>query len=419
MSQFRSGIVGKIRRHGGIIQNFSYLSVIQLVNLLVTLATYPFLIRVLGKEVFGLVVYAQAIITYLVVLISFGFQISATREVSIHRNDPRKLNEIFSSVLILKGLLFLASVGLLFLITLFIPQAREHKVLFLLSMFTCFYEFIFPFWFFQGIEKMGYLTLITLITKLTFFILIFLFIRSKKDYLLVPLFNGIGSVLAGVISIWIAVVREKVRFSFQPFHRLWHYFRESSALFVSNFANQVYVNANKVIVGLSLGMGEVALYDLAEKIVLAMKIPQNMLNQAIFPKIIKERNVAFSKKILLYSMVGQAAFFFLIVLTSSVLVLLLGGREMSQSTGLLRLLALTVPVNAISSFLGIQFLVAHGFKRLYTRVIVLSVVLYALMCTGLWVNGSISLISVILATIATEVFGLVAMMVMVGRRRLG
>jgi len=290
MSQILSGIVGKIRRHGGIIENFSYLTVIQLVNLLVTLATYPYLIRVLGKEVFGLVVYAQAIIIYLVVLVSFGFQISATREVSVHRNDPEILNQIFSSVLIIKGLLFLTAVGLLFLIGLVIPQARQHKLLFILSMFTCFYEFIFPFWFFQGIEKMGYLTIITIIAKLTFFILIFIFVRDKTDYLLVPLFNGVGSVLAGVVSIWIAVAREKIRFSFQPFHRLWYYFREASVLFVSNFANQVYVNANKVIVGLSLGMGEVALYDLAEKIVLAMKLPQNMLNQAVFPKVSKERN---------------------------------------------------------------------------------------------------------------------------------
>ncbi len=399
----------KMSQYRGIVKNFSYLSAIQLINLLVTFATYPYLIRVLGKEVFGLVVFAQAIVSYLMVLVSFGFQISATREVSVHRNNPEKLNQIFSSILILKGILFLISFGLLVLIVQFIPEAREHRLLFYLSMFTCFYEFIFPSWFFQGIEKMGYSTIVTIITKLTFFVLVFVFIRDKKDYLLVPLFNGIGSVIAGILSTWIAFVREKIRFSLQPVRRLWYYLKDSSALFLSNLSTQVYVNANKVIAGFFLGMAEVALYDLAEKIVLAMKLPQTLLNQAVFPKISKERNVAFAKKVLLYSFVGQVVLFFLIVLSSSVLVLLLGGREMAQSSDLLRLLAITVPINAVSSFLGIQFLVVYGYQRLYARVIVASVGVYAVLCCGLLVMGWMTLNGLIIATIATEVFVVMVM----------
>jgi PST family polysaccharide transporter len=405
-------------QYRGILKNFSYLSAIQLINLLVTFATYPYLIRILGKEVFGLVVFAQAIIGYLMVLVSFGFQISATREVSVHRNDPEKLNQIFSSIMILKGLLFLVSFGLLFMLARIIPAAREHSLLFYLSIFTCFYEFIFPSWFFQGIEKMGYSTIVTITTKLTFLLLIFIFIRDKRDYLLVPLFNGIGSVIAGILSTWIAFARERIRFSFQPVRRLWFYFKESSSLFVSNLSTQIYVNANKVIVGLFLGMAEVALYDLAEKIVLAMKLPQTLLNQAVFPKVSQERNVGFAKKILIFSIFGQLGFYFLIFLSSSFLCLLLGGREMIQSSELLRLLALTVPINAVSSFLGLQFLVAHGFQRHYARAIVSSVAVYAVMCCGLWVLGWITLNGLIAATIATEVFVMVVMMVMVGRKRL-
>ena len=405
-------------QYRGIVKNFSYLSAIQFINLLVTLATYPYLIRVLGKEVFGLVVFAQAIIGYLMVLVSFGFQISATRQVSVHRNHPEKLNQIFSSILILKGILFLISFGLLFLIVRVVPQAREHRLLFYLSMFTCFYEFIFPSWFFQGIEKMGYSTFITVTTKLTFFILVFIFIRDKKDYLLVPLFNGVGSVLAGILSIWIAFVREKIHFSWQPVKRLWFYLKDSSTLFLSNLSTQVYANANKVIVGIFLGMSEVALYDLAEKIVLAMKLPQTVLNQAVFPKVSKERNVNFAKKILIWSTAGQVGFYFLIFLLAPVIVLILGGKQMAQSSDLLRLLALTVSINAVSSFLGIQFLVAHGYQRLYVRIIVSSVMLYAIMCGGLWFAGWLTLSGLILATIATEMFVMVVMGVVVGRKRL-
>ncbi len=417
MSGGLSGLIRKVRQHRGIIANFSYLSGIQMISLLVTLATYPYLIRVLGKELFGTVVYVQAIVTYLVVLVSFGFQISATREVSVHRNNPEKLNEIVSSVLILKGLLFLFSFGLLFLIFALFPALREHRVLFYLTMFTCFYEFIFPSWFFQGIEKMGYITIITLVLKISFFILIFVFIRDAEDYLLVPLFNGIGSVMAGLISLWIVFKSEKIRFSFQPLRILVYHFRESSVLFISNFANQVYVNANKVIVGITLGMSEVALYDLAEKVVLALKLPHNLLNQAIFPKISKERDPGFTRKLLLVSLATQIGLYGLLVLSSHSLILLLGGPGMSASTNLLRLLAITVPINAMSSYLGIQYLVAHGFKRGYGRVIVSSVGVYGVVCCMLYVGGWVTLYGIVGATILTEVYVLAAMVLLVRKKR--
>lgn len=405
-----------MNRYWAVARNFSYLSAIQVINLLVTLATYPFLIRVLGKEVFGLVVFAQAIVSYLMVLVNFGFQISATREVSVHRHDPEKLNEIFSSVMILKGLLFLISFGLLILAVSLIPQAREEKALYYLSMAACFFEFIFPSWFFQGIEKMGYSTVITVITKLTFFVLIFVFIRDRSDYLLVPLFNGIGAVLAGIISLWFALVREKIRFSFQPARRLWYYLSGSTAIFITNLASQLYAGANKVIIGLFMGMGHVAVYDLAEKMVVAAKLPQSMLNQAVFPKISKDRDRHFTKNILLFSIVGEAGIYLFMFLMAPILILAFGGREMVASTDILRFLAITVPINGISSYLGIQYLVAHGHQRLYTRVIVYSVLLYAVVCCLLFVVGWITVNNVIWATIATELFALAAMAVVVRKK---
>jgi len=405
-----------MNKYWAVAKNFSYLSAIQFINLLVTLATYPFLIRVLGKEVFGLVVFAQALVNYLTILVSFGFQISATREVSIHRNNPGKLNEIFSSVIILKGLLFVFSFGLLILIITLIPEAREHKMLYFLNLAACFFEFIFPSWLFQGIEKMGYATIITVIAKSIFFVLIFIFIRDKSDYLLVPLFTGIGSVLAGIVSLWFAVVKEKIRFSFQPVSRLWYYLRESVSLFIINLANQLYAGANKVIIGLVMGMGDVAIYDLAEKMVLAAKLPQAMLNQAVFPKISKDKDRVFTKNILLFSIVGEIGVYFFMFLMAPILVLVFGGGEMVGSTDILRFLAITVPINGISSYLGIQYLVAHGYQKLYTKVIVYSVLLYSVACCTLLVAGWVTVNNVIWATIATELFALAAMAVVVRKK---
>jgi PST family polysaccharide transporter len=83
-------------------KNIGYLSMIQVVNILIPLIIYPYLILTLGKEVFGLTVFVQTVISYLIILVNFGFNLSATREISIHRSNTIKLSEIVSSVFIIK-----------------------------------------------------------------------------------------------------------------------------------------------------------------------------------------------------------------------------------------------------------------------------------------------------------------------------
>lgn len=393
----------KIFNNKTVVENFSYLAIIQVVNLLITIATYPYLIHVLGKELFGLVVFAQAIISYLVVLVSFGFNISATKEISVNRNNKEKLSQVFSSILILKGILFLISFGILAVCVNFIPKAQDYKLLFFFSMFACFYEFIYPSWFFQGVEKMKYIALITLTSKFTFLFLLFIFVKSQADYLLVPLLNGIGSIIAGAISIYIVINQEKVSFAFQPIKRLRTYFYESLAFFISNVSIQIYTNANKVIIGSFLGMTEVAYYDLAEKVVLILKLPQSILTQAIFPKISKELNFNFIKKMFYFSTSGNFLLYLMSLIFAPLIVYFLGNGIMKESANLLRLLALTIPINGISSFLSIQILIPFGYKKIYIKVITSSLVFYLIIILILYLFGFITLYSLILTTILIEI----------------
>lgn len=56
-----------------IVKNFSFLSLLQIFNIIAPLITYPYLIRVLGSENYGLIIYVQSLVIFLAIFVGFGF----------------------------------------------------------------------------------------------------------------------------------------------------------------------------------------------------------------------------------------------------------------------------------------------------------------------------------------------------------
>ncbi len=79
-----------------ITENILSLFSLQGFNYILPLITFPYLTRVLGPDKYGLVVFALAFMGYFQILTDYGFNLSATREVSIHRSDDTKISQIFS-----------------------------------------------------------------------------------------------------------------------------------------------------------------------------------------------------------------------------------------------------------------------------------------------------------------------------------
>ena len=96
--------------------NYLSLLVLQGAYYILPLLILPFLVRILGAEKFGLVMFAQSLATFLTVFVDFGFNLSGTREISLARDDKQKLSEIFSAIMIIKIGLILVAFMILFVI---------------------------------------------------------------------------------------------------------------------------------------------------------------------------------------------------------------------------------------------------------------------------------------------------------------
>ena len=108
---------GKINRyyktHNLLIENFSYLAFLQIFLLAYPLITYPYLVDVLGKELYGVILSAQMLASYASLFIDFGSNFVCAKHVSINREDKNKLSEILSNVLAIRLVLFVVFFGYL------------------------------------------------------------------------------------------------------------------------------------------------------------------------------------------------------------------------------------------------------------------------------------------------------------------
>ena len=99
-----------------LVSNTVMLYIMQVSAYIFPLITFPWLTRALGPEKYGAMNVANAIVTYFQLFVDFGFLLSATRDCSLNRSDPKKLNEILASVVQAK--LLLASAGFLVMLVL-------------------------------------------------------------------------------------------------------------------------------------------------------------------------------------------------------------------------------------------------------------------------------------------------------------
>ena len=188
-----------IQKNKILLENMSYLSLLEVFILIAPLITYPYLVDSLGMDVYGLVLTAQALASYASKIIDFGSNRVCAKHVSINRNDKHKLSEIVNSVFFVRLYLFFICLVIYTFVIFIVPAYRAHWLLFILSYGITLNEVLFPQYYFQGIEKMKYSSLINIGIKMLFILLIFAFVTSSNDYCVVPLLYTAGFAIAGII----------------------------------------------------------------------------------------------------------------------------------------------------------------------------------------------------------------------------
>lgn len=361
-----------------IIENFSYLSVLHFFQLLIPLLIYPYLIRIVGANLYGEVIYAQTFVSYFLVFIKFGFDLYGTNQVAIHSENKHKLSEIVSVIYSIRFVFLVMSAVVLYLATTYIDVLKHISTLLWYCFLLNIGEFLFPMWFFLGVEKMKFITIINISSKVVYLLLVFTIINTAGDYLLIPLLFSISSIFGGLVSLYILIAMLDINFVKVSFNTLKSYIKKSTSYFINSLSILLVEKTNVILLGNFIGMKEVAYYDLANKIIQLAKTPFSVISNVLFPDFSKNLNPKKIKKAL-YALgsISLLAFGAINVFGGNIITIL-GGVEMLASKNVLALLSLVLPFVAISIVLGIS-LAAKGFSKEFMIADIIYLVTYLIL----------------------------------------
>lgn len=357
-------IVNRIRQSKDgktLVSNFGYLSLLQIASYLFPLITLPYLAKVIGVDGFGKIAFAAAIMVWFQTISDWGFNYTATRDVAKNRDDKEKVSEIFSNVLWARCLLMIISFFLLLLLIYLIPTFRENKAIILISFLLVPGHIMFPDWFFQAMERMKYITILNITSKLLFTVAVFIFIKEKSDYILQPLFTSLGFLLSGMIAMYYILGRWKVKLHPPDMPKILMTIKSSTDVFINNIMPNLYNSFSTILLGFYGGSISNGLLDSGNRFVNISQQFMSIISRVFFPFLSRRIDKhSFYRKINLYTAIFISAMLFIF---SPVLIKLFFTSDFYDSILVLRILSISILFLSLNNIYGTNYMILQGYER--------------------------------------------------------
>lgn len=356
----------------GIVQNVIALYGVQACTYAIPVLTIPYLARVLGPSGWGSLVFAQSIGFVISIFVEYGFDFSASRETSCHRNDPHRLSELISGVIGAKVLLATLCVCAAVFSRRFTHHIAPSLALFWASTIWGVCQGINMFWFFQGLERMRLAGTLEVVGKVVAGLSMFVLVRKPEDGWKYMAAQCVGCVVAHGVTIVMAY--REVGFSWPGPSSALRALRLGWSMFLFRAIDGLRGSINGLVLGYVAPLAALGEYAGADRITRVFQQGLWPINQALFPRLTHQtkvdpknamRTVRFS---LLFLGGLGSAFGLALFLGAPWLVHVILGRAFHESVPVLRVLSLWIPLVALTTVMIFQLLLPRQMDNRFNLV---------------------------------------------------
>lgn len=382
----------QLSSHRTVLENFTYISILQLFVLLVPLILYPYLIRVLGAELYGWVILAQVIVAYCSLLVDFGFNSVGARIIALNRDNSAKLGEIISSVLFVRFITWFLCFIVFFIIISLVPSYRQFRWLFIVTYGLTIQDLIFLQFYFQGVEKMKFITYASMAARILSLFLILLFVKETSDYILVPIFLSIGYLVGGVYSLYLILIKDRIKLVTPTREAIMFCIKDASLLLSTNLITTIKDKLNYILLASLVAVDQIVVYDLGSKLNTVLSKPSEILCTVLLPKFAVNKNIRKIKTILLWLvLIVSVCIVVLNVFLPEVVSFFLNNGDVDIMS--IRIYTLAPIFLSVSLYLAFNVIIAFGKAKYMIYSIIVTTIVYLLLLGGFFFMGKLNTVT--------------------------
>ncbi|ARR45728.1 hypothetical protein CAY59_16025 [Vibrio campbellii] len=360
-----------------IIKNFLSHNVINLVNILIPLVTYPYIISALGLSSYGIAVFVINLFSIGMIFCEFAFSLTGSKKIVRCRNKKEE-SLVFSQIILSKLLLFLIVTPVLIVFSSLKSDATG--VMILAGVFITLSEVFNLTWYFIAKGKTHYAAVCVVAMRLISIPLIFVFIKNEQDIISYLVIFSSTTMIISILQMIIAISMFKIKLRLMPFKHLTNVLKQGKAVFFGRITSSLKDRYLGVWLGFFSSHEVLAVYDILFKVTNLVMGPVYSVSVILFPRLsdrYKKQNFNLNKFII-YGVVTVVIMSGSLGLLSEYILLFFekNGSLIKYSLEM-QLMLISMPFLFVSSMLGSCYLVVRGRIKTYNLSILASLLVMA------------------------------------------
>ena len=391
---------------GIFIKNFFNLIINQGINIFIALLATRVLFSTLGEAQFGLVNLALSVVLLSSIAVSYGYHLNGPKRIALFRDQSAKKQSLINEIILTRIIIATGMAIILFCLTYFFGFFKSYAALLYYSLILLFSQALFPMFYFQGNDKIAWVSLVNAFAKGAYLLLIILFIKTPDDATYVNFLFGL-SALVVYIAFWIIIYKkEKIKWVWVSIYNIKNRFIENFQFFISSIAGHVSIHGGLIILANFVNNTVLGEFALAQKIALLMRMVPIFFTQAILQKasiLFKSDKIEFNSYVNRIFIIGLTITFamgLIVIIFSKWIIFLLAGSHVIYSDTILKILAF-IPFFSMLNFNNMIKILVDEKKHLLTKATwITAIVMLILATTGSYYYGGYGLS---IALVLTEI----------------
>lgn len=388
-------------KNKNIVNNTIMLMIFNIAKIIFPFITLPYLTRVLTTNAYGTVAYVKTIMTYMQILVDFGFVLSATKDIVNYKNNKEKLEYVVGDTLLARIILGVIGLIIILILSFALPILRNNVLYTVLSYVVVFESVFLMDFLFRGLEKMHIITIRFILMKVISTVLTFVFIKNDSNLLWIPVLDIISSFIA-IILVFAEIKKIDLKMKFSGIKNVMKSIKNSFVYFISNVASTSFNALSTIIIGIYVSPTEVAYWSICMQIIGTIQACYSPISDGIYPEMIRSKNIKLIKKILKIFLpiitVGCIATFFL----AKPVLMIFGGEKYLPGVPILQMLIPNLFVGFLAIIYGWPTLGAIGKEKEATKTTIYSIIVHIILLVILILTKNFTLYMIAVVRVITE-----------------